>query len=95
MLYKAISAHMVAPSIGAEVEAIDLTDPLSDFQIEIICEALLQYLVIFSEIRILSQRNTRPSPGASANFISIPLRWESFLVTLKSFLSRPMRIPNV
>jgi taurine dioxygenase len=47
MTDKAISVDRLAPSIGAEVKDIDLTCPLSDFQLELIRGALLEHLVIF------------------------------------------------
>jgi taurine dioxygenase len=47
MTDKGIAVHKLAASIGAEVKGIDLTHPLSDFQIELIRDALLEHLVIF------------------------------------------------
>jgi taurine dioxygenase len=47
MTDEVMSLRKLAPSIGADVEGIDLTRPLSDLQIELIREALLEHLVIF------------------------------------------------
>jgi taurine dioxygenase len=47
MADEGICLHKLAPSIGAEVNGVDLTGPLSDAQIELVRDALLKHLVVF------------------------------------------------
>lgn len=47
MSYKTITVSPLTPHIGAEIGGIDLTQALSDRQVQELHDALTEYLVIF------------------------------------------------
>jgi len=51
MSYESITVEPVSPHIGAEIGNIDLTQPLSNTQVEELHRAFAQHQVIFSAIR--------------------------------------------
>jgi taurine dioxygenase len=49
-----IEIRKVTPVIGAEIHGVDLSEPLSDRQFEVIHDALMQHVVIFFRDQVIS-----------------------------------------
>ncbi len=73
MQSESFSVRKLTPTIGAEIEGVDLTRTLSDQRIKEIHEALLENLVIFFRNQNLTPRAAQNlGPPLPASSISIP-----------------------